>query len=608
MLIYCLSTIFNKPFFLVFFTGLLTDLDPVLLAMAQSIGDFIPYIGGPSNAPLLLPILETLSNCEESSVRNAAASSISKILNYLSTGSTSSTGSGSGATPHFESIMAYWSFLRQMASADTGEVFYPRFTVACCIPALLKAVHKCEGMPVPPMTEPRARPTPEITPGDGEEAEKEPLGPENYDNVAALKQAIRNQYQALLTDEISIVRTACVVQFMVICDFIEVEQVPSYMLQMLRIALADDCSPIRVRGIGHIPAYAERLKSLGLKSVLAADIVPIIRTCVTDESWRIRRAIASNYSSFAKTFEAAEVTNDLYPLILQLVRDSEPEVRQAILPELLPFLSVVGTNVFMTGFLPIAEHLAGDPIPLIRKLLASLCVDVVASAQGGADASHELVVRLLGDEDPMIRLRILKKLPILVASVPALVTRLTATLKALFSDSNWRVRAEMTCSVPAVITHLGQVYFSENFLAEFLGMLRDSVDEVRVCAAKTLSVLVPIVGVEWAYDSIFQAVRSMCKADYLLRLSMLQALQGLIQADLPQGESFQSECLALVVAATNDRVPNIRLKAAQVLSVACAIVGPDISRDHIRPVLNDLQGDADRDVAYFATEGMKLCA
>ena len=88
---------------------------------------------------------------------------------------------------------------------------------------------------------------------------------------------------------------------------------------------------------------------------------------------------------------------------------------------------------------------------------------------------------------------------------------------------------------------------------------------------------------------------------------MLSALQGLLRSELPPGESFQSECLALVVAATNDRVPNVRMKAAQVLSDACNIVGPDISRNHIRPVLNDLQGDADRDVAFFATEGMKLC-
>jgi len=586
--------------------GLLGDHDPVLLAMAQAIGDFVPYVGGPSSAPLLLPILESLCSCEESSVRNAAAGSVSKILTFLSTGSTSSTGSGTaGFEPHFESIMAYWAFVRQLACSDSGEVFYPRYTMACCLPALYRAVQKCEGLPVPPMSEPAARPASE--PAEGEDAEKGPLGAENYETVDALKVAIRTQFQSLCGDEISIVRTACVVHFMNMTDAVETDLVPSAMLELLRTALKDDCSPIRVRAIGHLPAYADKLKELGVKSVLAAEVVPIVRACVSDDSWRIRRATSLSFGSFARSFEPAEVTSDLFPLLMQLMHDSEPDVRQAVLPQLIEFLDIVGTSLFLAGFMPVAEHLVDDPVPLVRKLLATLVVDVIAKVQGGSEVAHGLVVRLLGDEDPMIRLRMLKKYHLLVAAVPALCTKLTDVLKAQFTDSNWRVRAEMTGSIPAVISSLGVPYFEEKFLAEFLGMLRDSVDDVRVQAAKTLSQVVPLVGAEFTYDKIFAAVRSMCKADFLLRLSMLASLEGIIKADWVCPENFQSECLALVVAATNDRVPNVRLKAAQVLSSACVIVGPDISRDHIRPVLNDLQGDADRDVAYFATEGMKFC-
>jgi len=585
---------------------LLGDHDPVLLALAQAIGDFVPYVGGANNAPLLLPILESLCSCEESSVRNAAAGSVSKILAFLSTGSTSSTGSGTaGFEPNFESIVAYWAFVRQLSCLDSGEVFYPRYTMACCLPALYRAVQKCEGMVVPPMSEPVAKPASE--PAEGEDAEKEPLGAENYDTVDALKLAIRTQFQALCGDEISIVRTACCVHFMNMTDSVEQDLVPSAMLELLRAALKDDCSPIRVRAIGHLPAYTSKLKGLGAKAILTTEIVPVVRACVGDDSWRIRRAISLAFGSFAKSFEVAEVTTNLFPLLLQLVHDSEPDVRQAVLPQLVEFLDVVGTNVFLAGFLPVAEHLVDDPVPLVRKLLATLVVDVIAKVQGGSEAAHNLVVRLLADEDPMIRIRMLKKYHLLVAAVPALCIQLTDVLKAQFTDSNWRVRAQMVTSIPAVIVNLGVPYFEENFLAEFLGMLRDSVDDVRVEAAKTLSKVVPLVGAEFTYDKIFSAVRSMCKADFLLRLSMLASLEGIIKADWLCPENFQSECLALVVAATNDRVPNVRLKAAQVLSSACVIVGPDISRDHIRPVLNDLQGDADRDVAYFATEGMKFC-
>lgn len=272
-------------------------------------------------------------------------------------------------------------------------------------------------------------------------------------------------------------------------------------------------------------------------------------------------------------------------------------------------MDVVGVESFLESFLPISLPLVDDPISQVRKLLATTLAGVAAKIGSGegADQIADLIETLLGDEDPMIKIRILKHLDNLVAKAPALCTRLADGLKDFFSDGNWRVRQEMILAMPGIITHLGVDFFENNFMAEFLGMLRDAVDEVRTTAANTIKLIVPLVGMEWAYEKIFQAVRPMSHADFLLRLSMLAALQGLLNSDLPPGESFQSECLALVVAATNDRVANVRMKAAQVLSDACNIVGPDISRNHIRPVLNDLQGDPDRDVAYFATEGMKLC-
>jgi serine/threonine-protein phosphatase 2A regulatory subunit A len=607
----CISSITCRKINELTYAAKITDQDTVLTALASRIGDFLPYIGGASQAPLLLPLLEPLCSCEETAVRNAAAGSVSKILTFLSTGSTSSTGAGSHAVPHFESIMIYWSFLRNLGSVESGEVFYPRYSVACCLPAMYAAVNKCEGMPVPNVVAPVSS-SPAKAPepaADGEEGEGKtgPLAPETYDDVAALKLAIRKQYQALVLDEISIVRSAAVIVFANFVNVVEPEVIPGVILDILRAAIKDDCSPIRVRTIGHLPTFATKLKELGLKSVLAAEVLPLVRASATDPSWRIRLAIAQQYAPFATLFEPAEVTNELFPMLTQLVHDTEPQVRTAVLPHLLPFLNVTGSEVFLKAFIPVAQHLSEDPVPLVRKLLATLCVDVIAYVQGTGthDALHDMVARLVSDEDPMIKLRVLKKLGLLARGAPSLCHRLTDAFKAMFTDSNWRVRAEMVSNMPDIIKHMGIEYFEEKFLAEFLGMLRDAVDEVRTVASTTLSLVVPLVGAQWAYEKIFRAVQSMSHADFLLRLSMLSSLQSFLESEV--GDIIQSECLALVVAATNDKVPNVRLKAAQVLTKACSIVGPDISRDHIRPVLNDLQGDPDRDVAYFAARGMAIC-
>ncbi len=585
----------------------LMDHDQILTALGGKIGDFLPFIGGSEHALDLISLLEPLCFSEESHVRNAAASSVNNILKAISTSGTSSSAADGFEAP-IEIIMHYWAFIRRMSATENSEVFYPRYTASRCIFGLYFALCNCEGLPVPVVE--GACPIPSsVELQEGDDTEK-PAESTEYADVAAVKSDVRALFASLQTDEISIVRNGCCASFMDLVNVMEAENVPTVMLDSLRVFLKDDCPPICFGVIEQISAFSSKLKELGNNKTLTEELLPIIKSCVSDDSWKVRLAIAKYFGSFAESYPQPEVATDIFPLAMALLQDHEPDVRQALIPQLLPFLSPVGPEAFVKSFIPVATSLVQDPIPQVRKLVATLSVGIAVKVENtpGDGAISDIIVKFTNDEDPMVRIRILKELGSVAESVPALCQRLAVALKEMFSDSNWRVRQEMVKSIPSLISHVGVEFFETNFMNEYLGMLRDSVDEVRTTVALTLREVVPLVGMEWAYEKIFQAVRPMSNADFLLRLSMLSALEGLLQAELPPGESFQSECLALVVAATNDRVPNVRMKAAQVLSEACNIVGPDISGNHIRPVLNDLQGDADRDVAYFATEGMKLCS
>lgn len=55
------------------------DDDEVLLAMAEELGIFIPYVGGVQHAHVLLPPLETLCTVEETCVRDKAVESLCRI-------------------------------------------------------------------------------------------------------------------------------------------------------------------------------------------------------------------------------------------------------------------------------------------------------------------------------------------------------------------------------------------------------------------------------------------------------------------------------------------------------------------------------------------------
>ena len=161
-------------------------------------------------------------------------------------------------------------------------------------------------------------------------------------------------------------------------------------------------------------------------------------------------------------------------------------------------------------------------------------------------------MRLVVDEDPLVRLRVLKKLPLIAKEIPNLCTVLTAHMRRMFVDTNWRIRKELALAMPEILRSMGQDHFCEQFLDHFLSLLNDDVGEVRLACAESLPKLATAANATWVHEILFPAVRELATGRCLIRLSMISALQGLIEAEI--SEKFQCEILALVISASKDQV------------------------------------------------------
>ncbi len=413
---------------------------------------------------------------------------------------------------------------------------------------------------------------------------------------------LRDIYNRLCKDELPIVRRAASIAFIPLARIVDTEILFGEMLALLKALAADESQTIQVVAIESIVPFAQLLKKNNNASALTTDILPLVKSFADDPSWKIRLALSKGFNTFVTIFAASEISADVFPSLIHLIQDPEPEVRSVAILEVFPFLEVVGTTLFIGELAPVAVQLVDDPVTNMRKMLAELCVDVAAKVGPEAVTAHlsDLILKLMEDEDPLVRLRIVKKLPVIAEEAPSLCTRLTEMLKGLFTNTNWRVRKELLLAMPAVVKHMGQDYFVEHFLSSFLLMLRDGVDEVRVACAVAISQIAAVSNVQWVYEKLFPSVRSMSTDDYLVRLTMLTALQGLMKIE-NLNDKFHSEVVSLAILATTDKVANIRIRAAQVLQVASTIPHLDGNKNQILPVLLDLQGDKDRDVKYFAT-------
>lgn len=59
------------------------DEDEVLLSLAEELGKFVPYVGGPDHAQALLAPLEDLCSVEETVVREQAVQSLIQIAEQM---------------------------------------------------------------------------------------------------------------------------------------------------------------------------------------------------------------------------------------------------------------------------------------------------------------------------------------------------------------------------------------------------------------------------------------------------------------------------------------------------------------------------------------------
>jgi serine/threonine-protein phosphatase 2A regulatory subunit A len=73
-----------------------------------------------------------------------------------------------------------------------------------------------------------------------------------------------------------------------------------------------------------------------------------------------------------------------------------------------------------------------------------------------------------------------------------------------------------------------------------------------------------------------------------------------------EAETVMTEILPLVLEMAMDNVANIRFNVAKALEKIAVVCGPGVYTTEVRPVLEILVDDQDRDVRFFAEKALKL--
>lgn len=590
-----------------FVTDGLDDEDEVLIALSISLGSLVDAVGGPEHAHTLLRPLEFLLTVEETSVRERASESTSKVAAILP----DAAFANEYATMLGRLARKEWFTARMSATRLVAQAYARLYPLAPdTAHDLMKAfTHLCRDD------------TPMVR------------------RVAA--QHLGTLVQAVVhVQGRSVLSTTIATDLLPLYEYLASQEQPD----SVRLQTSENCVAfgqvlsqfiIRNDGNGNTqPAEGATETLTETELGLLKRVLPLVLATIDDRSWRVRWTAAAKFASVVQAYDALpDVMDSLVPSYERLLQDPEAEVRTAATlnlahvaashamvpaPSNRPAPQEGGGNgdVVMADANPTAPRvtvaerlvkrvtlLTEDDSEHVRAALAMVATELAPILGREATISHLVppVLLLLRDAASEVRLNLIASLSALneVIGVDLLSQSLLPAILDLAQDGKWRIRLSIIQQIPLLADHLGCDFFTERLVGLCVGWLGDDIATIRKAAATNLGELTALFGTEWTMDALLPQIAEMRHHEsYLRRLTALQACA--LMSTKMDPDSARLHALPLVLEMATDAVANIRFNVAKELEQMAPICGVKAYETQILPVLTMLMEDDDRDVRYYA--------
>jgi len=344
--------------------------------------------------------------------------------------------------------------------------------------------------------------------------------------------------------------------------------------------------------------------------------ISVVRDAAEDRSWRVRLTAAKNFDGLCAGFGPQITSTHLLPLLVQLMKDSEQQVRTEAVQVVEPLLApphALAPEQLQQRVLPQLLSMGADPALPVRAALAR-ALGPLAEALGRDGTERHLlglVSQLAGDEFYDVRIGAVSSVgplcELLGDGAPA--RSLLGAVQGFALDDRWRIRQKAVEQVPGLARLFGVSVFESTLEAMCLSSLRDPVHSVREVASRTLREITSTFGPRWTVERLLPKLADQYSqgAGYANRVTSLHALKQLSGAMSP--EQVMQFVVPVLVKATKDGVPNVRICACLTimwLAENCDLGSAAISTV-IRPTLVELKHDSDIDVQYYSQRAIAAC-
>ncbi|EDQ91727.1 uncharacterized protein MONBRDRAFT_14476, partial [Monosiga brevicollis MX1] len=477
------------------------DEDEAIAQLALEAGALTEFVGDVECVESLLPLFEELASSEEAVIRERAATGLNKIAGLLT------------------SNALYVSYIPLVDRLTTAHWPAQRTTACALYPTLYTAVTD-EGF----------------------------------------KQNVIMAYADLCRDNTPMVRRAAATYLKEMLKCCSAATALEQLRPLFSQFMEDAQDSVRLLAVGLLPELARSLPASQHATI-------IVQSCVKsfkDDSWRVRYMLADVITELQSVLSSELSDQHLLPAFVNLLNDSEPEVRTCAARQVHAFSLHLGTtnrvNNVLKHILPSVERLVSDESDYCRAAIATVIMGL--SSIVGKDYTIELLL---------------------------------PQFLALLKDSHAAVRSYVCVCVCVYVCRVA-----------YLNHWSSVVYAVRRAAIDCLCKLTKEFGSQWCSKAIMGPLKELAQDSHFShRLTSLFACADL--SGVCEPVVCKEKILPMVLPLAADKIPNIRINVAKTLETLLTSMGSDASTVDaaMRPTLEKLVADQDVDVRYFADRALQ---
>ena len=419
-----------------------------------------------------------------------------------------------------------------------------------------------------------------------------------------IKKELLQVYSEISKDESPSVRRAAADNIKFFCK-VEENEVIGLLFKLYNEFIKDPVDIVKIYTIQSTPDLLNKL-SINLQENL---ILNFTKSMAEERAWRVKYSAIECIVKISENINIISFEKKYVSILMLFLKDSEPEVKCAVLNYFDKFINHISINTFKTNFLPLFKNISNDNNIHVRSSYANTLLKCIPYFKQDEQLINNIIPmmnKFLKDEIVEVQyatIENLDKIILLSKNDESIIEKYIMPIikEGMSEEKKWRFRYIIADNILKIISDIDKKIIETYFLNVIFKLFGDHAYDIRILIWKIIEKLANIMDNNFMEIKIWELQKEQMKSsNYILRISAMKSIEYLKKY---YNKEFIINTIIphIVTDLKGDKIPNVKFSACEVLaSLVIFLDKEEKSKKFVEDFLKGFLNDKDEDVVFFS--------